>query len=194
MDFSLPRTVEILERTPGVLRSLLSGLSEEWTGGNEGPGTWSPFDVVGHLIHADRTNWIPRARTILGEGLKIFPPFDRAAMLEADRGKPLPDLLDEFDRVRDDSLETLAGMKIGKEELARKGVHPDFGEVTLRQLLATWSTHDLDHLHQITRVTARQYGSAVGPWKSFLRVLKEASQFFGRPACARAAARRASAG
>lgn len=172
MDFSLSRTVEILERTPGVVRSLLGDLSEEWTGGNEGPGTWSPFNVVGHLTHADRTNWIPRVRTILGEGPKAFPPFDRAAMLDADRDKLLPDLLDEFDRVRADSLQTLAGMKIGKEELARTGIHPDFGGVTLRQLLATWSTHDLDHLHQITRVLARQYESDVGPWRTFLRVLR----------------------
>lgn len=172
MHFSLERSMEILQRTPAVLRSLLGGLTEDWVRGNEGPGTWSPFDVVGHLIHADRTNWIPRAHAILGEGPRTFTPFDREAMRTTDRGRSLAELLDEFDRVRAESLGLVVGMRIGVADLARTGIHPDFGEVTLRQLLATWPVHDLDHLHQISRVLAKLYADDVGPWKGFLRVLK----------------------
>jgi hypothetical protein len=173
LRFSLDRSMEILGRTPTVLRSLLKGLAEEWIRGNEGPGTWSPFDVVGHLIHADKTNWISRARIILGDGPKAFEPFDREAMQKSDQKRSLADLLDEFARARTDSLAILVGMRIGEAELARTGVHPDLGEITLRQLLATWTVHDLDHLHQISRVMAKLYAAEVGPWKGFLRVLRE---------------------
>lgn len=172
VPFSLDRSLEILRRTPAVLRSLLEGLAQEWIRGTEGPGTWSPFDVVGHLIHADRTNWIPRVRAIVGGGPKAFAPFEREAMLEANRGRLLQDLLREFDRIRADSLETLVGMRLGEAELGRVGIHPELGEVTLRQLLATWTVHDLDHIHQVSRVLAKLYGNEVGPWKGFLRVLK----------------------
>jgi hypothetical protein len=174
--FSLDHTLEVLRRTPSVLKALLEGLPDRWIRGVEGPGTWSPFDVVGHLIHADRTNWIPRARAILSQDQQAFAAFDRAAMLQADRGRSLADLLAEFSQVRASSLDVLADMRIGDVELSRTGVHPDLGQVTLRQLLATWTVHDLDHLQQIARVMARQYAEAVGPWKSYLRILKEGPQ------------------
>lgn len=173
MPFSLGRTVELLRRTPVVLGVLLEGLPDPWIRGGEGPGTWSPFDVVGHLLHADRTNWIPRARAILGGDPKPFAAFDRAAMLEAHRGRGVGDLLAEFAQVRANSLDILLGMRIGEGELSRTGLHPDLGRVTLRQLLATWTVHDLDHLQQIARVMAKQYAEAVGPWRNYLRILKE---------------------
>lgn len=172
LSFSPRRSVKLLTRTPGTLRALLEGLGEEWTRGTEGPGTWSPFDVVGHLIHADRTNWIPRARAILGEGAKTFSPFDREAMLEKDQGRTLTDLLLEFAQVRTESLCVLEGMSLGEVELARTAIHPDLGPVTLRQLIAAWTIHDLDHIHQITRVMAKLYASEAGPWKKFLRVTR----------------------
>lgn len=172
MDFHLSAAVPVLERTPRTLRAMLAGLPPEWTGATEGPDTWSPYDVVGHLVHGERADWIPRARIILAQGPeRRFPPFDRFAMLRESRGKPLAELLDEFERLRAESLSTLAGWRLTEAQLALEGEHPEFGAVTLRQLLATWVAHDLSHLAQVARVMAKQYREAVGPWRAYLAVL-----------------------
>ncbi len=172
MDFDLKKTMEILERTPAVLENLLRGLSDEWIRNNEGENTWSPYDIVGHLIHGEKTDWIPRMEIILSGGSdKTFTPFDRFAQFEESRGKQIPQLLDEFRMLREKSLNILSSKSIGPDDLAKKGIHPVFGEVTLEQLLATWTAHDLGHLAQIARVMARQYTQAVGPWKAFLPIL-----------------------
>jgi hypothetical protein len=173
MDFHLADGIALLERTPAALRALLHGLPETWTSGNEGPDTWSPFDIVGHLIHGERTDWIPRARIILEQrGERRFTPFDRFAQIEENRGKTLGQLLDEFDAARRESLTTLRGWRIEEAQLALEGVRPVFGSVTLRQLLATWVAHDLNHLHQMARVMATQYREAVGPWHAYLGVMQ----------------------
>jgi hypothetical protein len=138
----------------------------------EGPETWSPFVVVGHLIQGERTDWIPRARIILGQGAdRRFTPYDRFAQFRESQGKSLADLLDEFARLRSENLRTLAGWDLGDAQLALEGIHPDFGAVTLRQLLATWVAHDLGHIGQVARVMARQYREAVGPWRAYLPVM-----------------------
>jgi uncharacterized damage-inducible protein DinB len=171
--FDLHTGMEILRRTPGAVRAWLAGLPEDWVRKNEGPETWSPFDVVGHLAHGERTDWIPRAEQILaGEGGKPFPPFDRFAQLEESVGKSLGDLLDEFEALRAENLEKLEGFQLTEEDLGRTGTHPEFGTVTLRQLLATWVTHDLTHMAQIARVMASQHREEVGPWKAYLSVLQ----------------------
>lgn len=173
-EFTLERSVEVLERTPGVLEAMTAGLSDFWIRRNEGDGTWSPFDVVGHLVHGERTDWIPRLSSILEHGgAEPFEPFDRFAQLEENRGRALDELLSEFRELRQRNLARLAGFRVGSGDLARTGIHPDFGEVTLRQLLATWATHDLGHVAQIARVMARQYGEEVGPWREYLRVLED---------------------
>lgn len=173
MDFQLSQARPVLERTPAVLRSLLDGLPESWTAANEGPNTWTPFDVIGHLIHGERTDWIPRAEHILQHGDSVaFPPFDREAMLTASHGKTLAQLLDEFESLRGQSLERLDSLGLTGDDLARRGRHPDFGAVTMAQLLSTWVAHDLTHINQIVRVMAKQYGDAVGPWRAYLSVLK----------------------
>jgi hypothetical protein len=176
MDFELQRVIEVLERTPGVLRALLEGLSEPWLRGNEGPDTFSPFDVVGHLIHGEETDWIPRARIILEHGeSRPFTPFDRFAFYEKSRGKSLTELLSTFETLRAQNLETLRRLELTPETLDRKGTHPELGPVTLRQLLATWCTHDLGHLGQIARAMARQQRHEVGPWAAFLRILESST-------------------
>lgn len=173
MNFNLERSIEILERTPLVLKTMLAGLSEEWTSTNEGKETWSAYDVVGHLIHGERTDWIPRAEVILSSGgSKKFTPFDRFAQLQDSKGKSLAELLNEFQELRNQNIQFLRNKKITAENLEEKGIHPDFGEVTLSQLLATWVVHDLNHIAQISRVMAKQYKDAVGPWKVYLRVLQ----------------------
>lgn len=172
MEFNLNRSLEILSSTPGVLQHLLIGLSDEWLYSNEGENTWSPHTVIGHLIYADETNWIARARKILSDVDNRFVPFNRAAQFELYNDKNVRDLLTRFSEVRKNSLKELSTIDINEKTLSRKGIHPDFGEVTLTQLLATWTVHDLDHLNQISRVMAKQYSDAVGPWKSFLGVLK----------------------
>jgi hypothetical protein len=171
MDFRLADATPILERTPATLRSLLAGLPAAWTAPNEGPDTWSPFDIVGHLIHGERTDWIPRARIILEQADRPFDRFDRFAQFRESEGKTLAQLLDEFEAARRESLDTLRGWKLGDRELALEGQHPELGRVTLRQLLATWVAHDLGHIHQMTRVMAKQYREAIGPWREYLTVM-----------------------
>ena len=172
MQFDLTHALEVLERTPGTFRALLGGLSEAWTTPNEGPETFSAWDNVGHLVHAERTNWIPRARVILEQGAdRRFPPFDRFGHYRESAGKSMAELLDEFERLRAANLETVRGWRLTEAELALEGEHPAFGPVTLAQLLSTWVAHDLGHLAQTARVLAKQYRDAVGPWREYLPVL-----------------------
>jgi hypothetical protein len=173
MDFDLPAGIAVLERTPHTLRALLSGLPPTWTDATESPETWSPYVIVGHLIHGERADWMPRARLILDQGpQRRFTPYDRFAQFRESEGKSLADLLDEFARLRAANLETLAGWRLTEAELALEGEHPEFGPVTLRQLLATWVAHDLGHVAQTARVMAKQYREAVGPWRAYLPVLE----------------------
>jgi hypothetical protein len=173
--FDLTEAVAILSRTPGTLDALLRGLPAAWIAANEGAETWSPFDVVGHLIHGERANWMIRARVILEHGeSRGFEPFDRAAMFGASAGRTLGSLLDEFAALRRENLDALKALRLTDADLGRRGTHPDFGTVTLRQLLSTWVVHDLDHLIQVSRVLANQYADAVGPWRAYLRVVRDA--------------------
>ena len=172
MEFQLNHAKEILRRTPATLNSLLRHLPEEWTLANEGPESWSPFDVVGHLINGEEADWIPRAKVILEYGeSRAFEPFDRFAMLDKSRGKSLGDLLDRFEWLRAESLKELEGMNLGPEMLGKRGRHPELGAVTLSQLLSTWVVHDLGHVGQIVRAMAKQYGEEVGAWRAYLPVL-----------------------
>ncbi len=172
MDFDLATGTAVLERTPRTLRGLLGGLPTDWTAADEGPGTWSAFDIVGHLNHGERTDWIPRAQRILAQGpQRRFEPFDRFAQLRANEGRTLASLLEEFERLRAASLVTLAGWTLTEAQLELEGEHPEFGAVTLRQLLATWVAHDLGHIAQVARVMARQYRDAIGPWRAYLTIM-----------------------
>jgi hypothetical protein len=172
MLFRLPEAIAVLERTPATLHALLAGLPDAWTMSNEGPDTFSPFDNLGHLIHGERADWIPRARVILARGAdRRFEPVDRFAHVRESEGKSVAELLDELARLREANLDTLRGWELSEEELALEGEHPAFGAVTLRQLLATWVAHDLGHIAQTTRVMAKQYRDAVGPWRAYLPVL-----------------------
>ncbi|UCC74706.1 MAG: DinB family protein [Gemmatimonadota bacterium] len=176
MEFQLDRTLEILRSTSGTLRALLAGLSDEWIRCNEGPDTWSPFDIVGHLIHGEQTDWIARIRIILEAGeLRTFTPFDRSAQFEESRGKTLGELLDTFETLRESNLRTLDELNIQPTQLELTGAHPALGRVTLRQLLATWVVHDLGHIAQMARVMAKGYADDVGPWGAYLSVLKDRS-------------------
>ncbi len=172
MDFARVDAISVLERTPPALDALLRGLSGNWTAGDEGPDTFSARDVVGHLIDGELHDWMPRARTILdrGEGTP-FEPFDRFAFRERIEGVATDALLDQFAALRANNLGELRDLQLGPEDLQCTGTHPDFGRVTLEQLLATWVVHDLGHLAQIGRVMAKQVGDAVGPWRAFLPVL-----------------------
>jgi hypothetical protein len=171
-SFALEEAVAILARTPGTLDAMLRGLGDGWIAANEGENTWSPLDVVGHLIHGERTDWMPRARIILEHGeSRAFDKFDRFAQFAASEGPTLDRLLDEFAELRQDNLRALAGMGLTGTDLDRRGQHPELGVVTLRQLLATWVAHDLDHVVQISRVLARQYSNEVGPWTAYLRII-----------------------
>ncbi|HEX3738253.1 MAG TPA: DinB family protein [Terriglobales bacterium] len=173
MPHNLDDTIALLTRTPVVLNALLRDLSEFWTTRNEGENSWSASDVVAHLIHAERTDWIPRAKTILQFGdSQPFAPFDRLGHLRESQGKSLGELLDEFARVRGESLRELRGLNIQPEDLDRAGRHPALGAVTLSELLATWAAHDLTHLHQISRTMAHQYRETVGPFRLYLGVLQ----------------------
>lgn len=174
MNFSLQRSLEILQRTPATLSALLSGLSTEWTEKNEGGDTWSVYDVIGHLIHGDRTDWVERTKIILSDGGdKNFPPFDRFAQFDESKGKTLSQLLEEFSEVRQASIEKLRSLRITEEDWSKTGRHPKFGEVTLAQLLSTWVAHDLDHIYQIARIMAKQYAGDVGPWVEYLKILRQ---------------------
>jgi hypothetical protein len=170
--FDLAQGIAVLERTPETLRAMLGGLDPAWIDATEGPETWSPYDIVGHLIHGERTDWIPRARLILAQGAnRRFAPYDRFAQFRESNGKSLANLLDEFAHLRTENLATLAGWRLSGAQLALEGEHPEFGVVTLRQLLATWVAHDLGHVAQTARVMAKQYREAVGPWRAYLPVL-----------------------
>jgi hypothetical protein len=171
--FVMAEGIAILARTPAALDALLRGLPDDWIVANEGGDSWSPFDIVGHLIHGDRTDWVPRARMILESGeARAFEPFDRFGQFAASQGRTMASLLDEFTQRRQASLAELAAMRLSDADLERRGRHPEFGVVTLRQLLATWVAHDLDHVMQVSRVLARQYSDEVGPWRAYLRVIK----------------------
>ena len=172
MEHDLSNTVSLLARTPPTLDALLRGLPEVWTLRNEGGDTWNVFDVLGHLVHIERTDWMTRAKVILQFGEdRPFDPIDRLAQRRESRGKSLPELLDEFAVLRVENLNELRAMNLGPEDFDRRGRHPALGGVTLSQLLAGWAVHDLTHLHQISRIMAHQYRDAVGPWKAYLGVL-----------------------
>lgn len=172
MTYTLAETLDVLDRTPTVLDSLLRGTSPSWHKVNEGPETWSAFDVVGHLIHCEETDWVARARIILehGEG-RAFDPFDRFAQLRRFVDWSLDDLLDRFGEVRRSSLDTVRGWRLTDEQLSLRGRHPELGTVTLQQLLSTWAVHDLNHIGQISRVMAKRYTEEVGAWRVYLSVL-----------------------
>ncbi len=170
--FSVDEAVPLLARTPHTLDAWLRDLPDCWTKANEGPDTWTLFDIVGHLIHGERTDWMPRARLILAEGdSRPFEPFDRFAQFTASAGKTLPEMLDEFTELRASNVDELVSLRLTGAQLDRPGRHPALGAVTLRQLLATWVAHDLDHVMQIARVLANQYADEVGPWRAYLRVI-----------------------
>jgi hypothetical protein len=172
MDFELTSGIAVLERTPRTMRAMLAGLPPTWTDATEGPETWSPWVIVGHMVHGERTDWIPRAQVILAQGAhRRFAPFDRFAQFRESQGRTLGELLDEFTRLRAGNLDTLAGWRLTDAQLALEGEHPELGPVTLRQLLATWVAHDLGHLAQAARVMAKQYRDAVGPWRAYLPIL-----------------------
>ena len=172
MALDLQQTVALLSRTPSALNALLRDLPQTWTLGNEGGETWSPFDIVGHLIHGERTDWMARARIILQHGEnRAFDPFDRLPQERESQGKSLGELLDEFARLRAENLDALRAMNLQPEDFERRGRHPALGPVTLAQLLATWAVHDMTHLHQLSRVMAYQYREVVGPWSAYLGVL-----------------------
>lgn len=174
MEFQLKHALEILEQTPQILHSLIGGLSDPWILTNEGPDTWSPFDVVGHLIHGEETDWIPRGKIILEHGeTQTFTPFDRFAFFEKSKGKTLHELLETFARLRKENLRVLEELKLEPSQFELKGTHPEFGPVTLGQLIATWVVHDLDHIEQIVRTMAAQYRNNTGPWKAYLSILKK---------------------
>ena len=172
MEFQLDHARDVLGRTPGTLNSLLRDLPEAWALSNEGPDTWSPFDVLGHLIHGEETDWIPRAKIIVAHGeQRAFEPFDRFSMFEKSKGKSLRELLATFEQLRDESLRQLDELNLTPELLDKRGKHPELGVVTLAELLATWVVHDLSHIGQIVRVMSKQYGESVGPWRAYLPIL-----------------------
>ena len=173
MDFDLKNGTAILERTPATLRALLDGLPPAWTDATEGPDTWSPYVVVGHLIHGERTDWIPRAQIIRAQGAnRRFTPYDRFAQFRESQGRTLIELLDEFTRLRAQNVGTLKSWRLTEAQLALQGEHPELGAVTMRQLLACWVAHDLGHIVQVARVMAKQYREAIGPWTAYLSVMK----------------------
>jgi DinB superfamily len=180
MEQNLEHTISLLTRIPSALNALLRDLPEAWTLCNEGENSWSAYEVVGHLIHGERTDWMPRAKMILQFGeSRAFDPFDRCAQEGESQGKSLSELLDEFAGLRSENLSELRALNLRPEDLARRGLHPALGVVTLSQLLATWTAHDLTHLHQISRIMAHQYREAVGPWAKFLGVMQCAGHSSG---------------
>ena len=172
MDFQLDDGLQVLRTTPAVLRAMLADKSRSWVHNNYGDRTFSPFDVVGHLIHGERADWMVRAEAILQHGEAVpFDPFDRYAMFDDSRGKDIHELLDTFESLRRSNVERLEQLKLSPEQLALRGTHPEFGPVTLRALLATWVAHDLNHIAQIAKAMAYQYGDQVGPWRQYLSIL-----------------------
>jgi hypothetical protein len=171
--FTLCEAIAVLERSPASLGALLNGLPCTWTKATEGEGTWSPYDVIGHLIHGERTDWIPRARHIMAGDTRPFETFDRTAQFAESEGKDLSELLALFAKLRRQNLAALVAMNLTEADLEHKGLHPELGEVSLRQLLATWVVHDLDHFAQIARTMAKAYGPATGPWSAYLSILRE---------------------
>ncbi len=174
MEFNLTESIQILGKTPLVISTMLKNLPEAWIKTNEGGDTWSPYDVVGHLIHGERTDWIPRALIILSEVAdKTFEPFDRFAQFENSKGKSLDELLTEFGQLREENLQKLKALNIDEKALLKIGIHPEFGPVTLKQLLSAWVVHDLGHINQITRVMAKNYKIEAGPWTKYLSILQD---------------------
>lgn len=169
----LKDAVAVLSRTPASLAALLEGLPDVWVGATEGGETWSPYDVVGHLVHGEHTDWIPRVRHIIAGESRPFDKFDRTAQFEESNGKSLGELLSTFAEARRENVAALSAMNLTGEDLGRKGLHPELGEVTLGQLLATWVVHDLDHVGQIARTMAKAYAGAVGPWSVYLSILRD---------------------
>ncbi len=173
MEYNVEQAVEILRNTPTVLRTMLHDVSDVWAYSNYGPDTWSPFDIIGHLIHGERTDWVPRAKIILEHGeTQPFEPFDRYAQLETSKGKTRGDLLDEFASIRTENIETLLSMRLTDEQFARRGTHPALGSATLRELLAMWAVHDLNHIAQMAKAMAFQYRDQVGPWLAYASILR----------------------
>ena len=172
MEYAIDKALPILEKTPALLKLWLQGLSDEWIVNNEGGDTWSVYDVVGHLIHGERTDWMARIRKTLSDTDKEFVPFDRFAQFNESKGKTLDQLLDEFATIRKQNLEEFRSLNISEQVLSKTGIHPSFGTVTLRQLLSTWVAHDLSHIAQIARVMAKQYKEEVGPWVEYLSIMK----------------------
>ena len=173
MNFTLEKSLEILERTPNVLIAMLQDISVDWTSVNEGGESWSVYDILGHLIHGEKTDWVPRMDIILSENSdKRFKPFDRFAQFEDSKGKSLSQLLNEFKIFRESNVGQLRSKKLTDKNLVEKGIHPAFGEITLCQLLSTWVVHDLNHIAQISRVMAKQYKAEVGPWTEYLKILQ----------------------
>lgn len=173
MNFDLNKTIEVLQNTPKTLAHLLGGISEDWIYANEGENTWSPYDVIGHLIHGEKTDWIPRLNIILFEDDKNFIPFDRFAQFENSKDKTLKSLLTEFEIIRKENIAYLQKLNLKETDWQKEGIHPEFGPVTVQQLLATWATHDLGHIAQICRVMAKQYKEDVGPWSAYISILNK---------------------
>ena len=171
--FNFDDAIAILERTPAALGALLAGLPETWVRATEGDCTWSPYDVIGHLIHGERTDWIPRARHILAGETRAFEPFDRMAQFTESQGKSLGELLTTFAGLRQENVAALIGMNLAEADFGRRGLHPELGDVTLGQLLATWVVHDLDHVAQVARTMAKVYREATGPWSEYLSILRD---------------------
>jgi hypothetical protein len=172
-EFKLDDAIAILERTPAALGAMLADLPETWVRATEGEGTWSPYDVIGHLIHGEHTDWIPRARHILAGETRAFEPFDRMAQFRDCQGKSLSELLTTFAELRRENVAALIGMNLTEADFSRRGLHPELGEVTLGQLLATWVVHDLDHVAQVARTMAKVYKDATGPWSAYLSILRD---------------------
>ncbi|NNM23749.1 MAG: DinB family protein [Flavobacteriaceae bacterium] len=172
MKFNLDKAISVLDRTPLVLRELLHGLSSEWTHQNEGGDSWSAYDIIGHLVHGEKTDWMPRLEIVLSEGApKTFEPYDRFAQFEMSKGKSLENLLDEFESLRKANLEHLRSKNLTQGDLQREGIHPELGPVKLNEMLSAWVVHDLGHIAQVSRVMAKQYKDEVGPWPKYLTIL-----------------------
>ncbi len=173
MNFTIDKSLEILERTPATVRAMLHHLSTDWIMANEGENTWSPYDIIGHYIHGEKTDWVPRMEIILSDNPdKHFVPFDRFAQYTNSKGKTMEQLLDEFEFLRKENVAILRSKNISKSDLTKTGIHPAFGEITLAQLLSTWVVHDLNHIAQISRVMSKHYAEDVGPWTEYLRILQ----------------------